>query len=164
MTHPLVVTLDRQSAPRTIFAGDKLAVVDMPPGTRVIYPRPPLAALKDPDAAIRYALNHPENMEPLHALLSPGMKVTIAVDDISMPLPIMRTPDVRQLVLEIVCELLADHGVTNVKFEVRISENGRSLRTTHSMIFSGSREVACAAWKGVWCAPDLPTLIRGWVR
>src|SRR5215467_10971564 len=32
------------------------------------------------------------------------------------------------------------------------------------MIFSGSREVACAAWKGVWCAPDLPTLIRGWVR
>jgi YjbE family integral membrane protein len=29
------------------------------------------------------------------------------------------------------------------------------------MIFDGSREVACAAWKGVWCAPDLPTLIRG---
>ena len=28
------------------------------------------------------------------------MKVTIAVDDISMPLPIMRTPDVRQLVLD----------------------------------------------------------------
>jgi len=32
------------------------------------------------------------------------------------------------------------------------------------MIFSGSREVACAAWKGVWCAPDLPTLIRGLAR
>jgi YjbE family integral membrane protein len=29
------------------------------------------------------------------------------------------------------------------------------------MIFSGSREVACATWKGVWCAPDLPSLIRG---
>ena len=29
------------------------------------------------------------------------------------------------------------------------------------MIFDGSREVACATWKGVWCAPDLPTLIRG---
>jgi YjbE family integral membrane protein len=29
------------------------------------------------------------------------------------------------------------------------------------MIFDGSREVACAAWKGVWCAPDLPSLIRG---
>jgi YjbE family integral membrane protein len=32
------------------------------------------------------------------------------------------------------------------------------------MIFDGSREVACAAWKGVWCAPDLPSLIRGLTR
>jgi YjbE family integral membrane protein len=32
------------------------------------------------------------------------------------------------------------------------------------MIYGGSREVACSAWKGVWCAPDLPTLIRGLVR
>jgi YjbE family integral membrane protein len=32
------------------------------------------------------------------------------------------------------------------------------------MIFDGSREVACAAWKGAWCAPDLPTLIRGLTR
>jgi YjbE family integral membrane protein len=32
------------------------------------------------------------------------------------------------------------------------------------MIFGGSREVACAAWKGVWCAPDLPTLVRGLAR
>jgi len=29
------------------------------------------------------------------------------------------------------------------------------------MIFDGSREVACAAWKGVWCAPDMSSLIRG---
>jgi YjbE family integral membrane protein len=32
------------------------------------------------------------------------------------------------------------------------------------MIFDGSREVACAAWKGVWCAPDLPSLLRGLAR
>jgi hypothetical protein len=37
MSHPLVVTLDRKSAPRTLFAGDRLIEVDMPPGTRVIY-------------------------------------------------------------------------------------------------------------------------------
>ena len=42
------------------------------------------------------------------------MKVTIAIDDISLPLPPMRTPDVRQTVLEIVLELLADHGVDDV--------------------------------------------------
>jgi YjbE family integral membrane protein len=33
------------------------------------------------------------------------------------------------------------------------------------MIFAGSREVACAAWSGVWCAPDMLSLLRnllGW--
>jgi predicted tellurium resistance membrane protein TerC len=29
------------------------------------------------------------------------------------------------------------------------------------MIFDGSREVACSAWGGVWCAPDMPSLLRG---
>jgi len=29
------------------------------------------------------------------------------------------------------------------------------------MIFAGSRQVACAAWQGVWCAPDMASLIRG---
>jgi hypothetical protein len=28
------------------------------------------------------------------------------------------------------------------------------------MVFDGSREVACAAWQGVWCAPDLQSLVR----
>ena len=80
----------RKSAPRTIFSGDQLVDVDLPAGTRVIYPRPPLEALKDVDAAIRYAINHPYGTDPLHAKLRPGMKVVIAIDDISLPLPPMR--------------------------------------------------------------------------
>jgi YjbE family integral membrane protein len=32
------------------------------------------------------------------------------------------------------------------------------------MIFDGTREVACAAWKGIWCAPDLSSLVRGLMR
>jgi YjbE family integral membrane protein len=32
------------------------------------------------------------------------------------------------------------------------------------MVFDGSRELACAAWKGVWCAPDLVSLIKGLMR
>ena len=106
-----IVTIDTDSAPRLFFYGENLMMEDLPVGTRVIYPKRPMTPVANPVAAIRYALNHPEDSEPLHALLRPGMKVTIAVDDISMPLPIMRTPDVRQLVLEIVCEMLADHGV-----------------------------------------------------
>ena len=64
MSHPCVVTLDRRSAPRVIFAGDRLVEIDLPPGTRVVYPKPPMAGLKDPDAAIRYALNHPLGSDP----------------------------------------------------------------------------------------------------
>ena len=45
--------------------------------------------------------------EPLRELLRPGMRLTIAFDDISLPLPPMRTPDVRQQVIEQVLELAA---------------------------------------------------------
>src|SRR6185369_6766118 len=96
-----VVTIDTDSAPRIMFFGEDFLVEDLPVGTRVIYPRRPIAGLPNPRAAIRYALNHPEGMDPLHALLSPGMKITIAVDDISVPLPPMRRPDVRETILEI---------------------------------------------------------------
>jgi nickel-dependent lactate racemase len=125
MTHPLVVTLDRRSAPRTIFSGDRLIEVDMPPGTRVIYPKKPLAPLKDVDAAIRYALNHPYNSDPLHAKLRPGMKVVIAIDDISLPLPPMKRPDVRERVLTVVLEMLADHGVEDVEMIIATSVHRR---------------------------------------
>jgi nickel-dependent lactate racemase len=123
--HPQVVYLDKNSAPRTLFSGDKLVEVDLPPGTRVIYPKPPLRPLKDVDAAIRYALNHPTNSEPLYAKLRPGMKVTIAIDDISLPLPPMRSPDVRESVLTIVLEMLGDHGVEDVELIIATSVHRR---------------------------------------
>jgi nickel-dependent lactate racemase len=109
-----IVITEKGSPPRVIFSGEDLLVEDLPVGTRVIFPRPPLVGVPNLKAAIRWAINHPEGMEPLHALLRPGMKVTIAVDDISLPLPPMRTPDVRQTILEIVLELLADSGVEDV--------------------------------------------------
>lgn len=121
MSHPCVVTLDSRSAPRALFSGDRLVEVDLPTGTRVVYPKPPLEPLKDVDAAIRYAINHPYNSEPLYAKLRPGMKVTIAIDDISLPLPPMRRPDVRERVLTVVLDLLADHGVDDVELIVATS-------------------------------------------
>ncbi len=120
-----IVTIDRDSAPRVLFSGEDLLVEDLPIGTRVIYPNPPVAGLPNPKAAIRWALNHPEGCDPLHAQLRPGMKVTIAVDDISLPLPPMRTPDVRQQVLEVVLELLAESGVDDVHIVIAIALHRR---------------------------------------
>jgi nickel-dependent lactate racemase len=125
MSHPNVVTIDSRSAPRALFSGDRLVEVDLPTGTRVAYPKQPLAPLKDVDAAIRYAINHPYNSEPLYALLRPGMKVTIAVDDISLPLPPMRRPDIRERVLTIVLKLLEDHGVDDVHIIIATSVHRR---------------------------------------
>jgi nickel-dependent lactate racemase len=123
--HPLVVTIEKKSAPRAVFSGNRVLEVDLPVGTRVIYPRPPMEALRDVDAAIRYAVNHPLGSEPLHAKLRPGMKVVIAIDDVSLPLPPMRRPDARERVLTVVLEILADHGVEDVEIIIATSIHRR---------------------------------------
>ncbi len=111
---PGTVFIDTDSAPRVIHFGEDFWEEDLPVGTRVIYPKPPIQGLPNRRAAIRYALNHPLGCDPLHAQLRPGMKVTLAMDDISLPLPPMVTPDVRQTALEILLEMLSDHGVDDV--------------------------------------------------
>ncbi|HET7215163.1 MAG TPA: hypothetical protein VFL79_16355, partial [Terriglobia bacterium] len=67
-----VVQLEGRSAERLMWYGEDLLSVRMPAGTRVVYPNPTIAGLKDREAAIRYAVDHPEQMEPLSALLRPG--------------------------------------------------------------------------------------------
>ena len=113
-THESIIYIDSDSAPRIMPSGEDFILEDIPVGTRVIYPNPPMKGLPNREAAIRYALNHPFGCDPLFAQLEPGMKVTIAVDDISLPLPPMATPDIRQTVLEIVLDMLAGHGVDDV--------------------------------------------------
>ncbi|HYN24404.1 MAG TPA: lactate racemase domain-containing protein [Pyrinomonadaceae bacterium] len=120
-THESVVYIDRDSAPRILASGMDFILEDLPVGTRVIYPNPPIKGLANREAAIRYALNHPHDCDPLFAQLEPGMKVTIAVDDISMPIPPMKTPDIRQTALEILVEMLHGHGVDDVHIIIAIS-------------------------------------------
>jgi hypothetical protein len=125
MSHPCLVTIDSRSEPRTLFSGDQLVDVDLPTGTRVVYAKPPLEPLKNVDAAIRYAINHPLGSEPLYALLKPGMKITVAIDDISLPLPPMKRPDVRERILTILLDLFTDHGVDDVELVVATSVHRR---------------------------------------
>lgn len=115
LDHPCVATIDHRSRPRVLFSGTRLVEVDLPVGSRVIYSKPPLEGLPHPRAAIRYALNHPLGDEPLHAKLRPGMKVTIAIDDLSMPLPPMQRPDCRQMVVEAVLQQLDDYAVEDIE-------------------------------------------------
>src|SRR5215217_3981720 len=113
-THESIVYIDKDSAPRIMPNGEDFIVEDIPIGTRVIYPNPPIKGLPNREAAIRYAVNHPLEMEPLYALLEPGMRVTIAMDDISLPLPPMALPDMRQTMLEVVLDMCGANGVDDV--------------------------------------------------
>ena len=120
-----VVHLDTTSAPRVLWCGEDIHEYKLPIGTRVIYAKPPIPGLLDRRSAIRRAIENPENMDPLPALLRPGMKLTIAIDDISLPLPMMALPDIRQTVLEIVLDLAASKGVTDIHIVLATSFHRR---------------------------------------
>jgi hypothetical protein len=110
------VVVQSAASPRRVIAyGETFLHEKLPNGTRVIFPNPPLNPLPDVRAAIRHALWHPLGKEPLPSKLRPGMKVTVAVDDISVPLPPMKPPDVRQLMLEALFELFDQYGVEDVE-------------------------------------------------
>jgi len=110
-----VLDVDRSTPPTLFWHGDGFRLERLPAGrTRVIYPPEPLPAITDVDARIRNALEHPIDSDPLSALLFPGMKLTIAFDDVSLPLPKMRRPDLRQRIIEAVLDSAADAGVDDV--------------------------------------------------
>src|SRR5258708_34081355 len=94
-THESVIYIDRDSAPRILASGMDFILEDLPVGTRVIYPNPPIKGLVNREAAIRYALNHPHVCDPSFAHLEPGTRVTLPVDDQSVPVPPLESRGVR---------------------------------------------------------------------
>ena len=123
----VVIEVDERTPPLLVHAGERFRLERFPLGTRVVYPPDVLPGLRDPDAAIAHALDHPLGSPPLRELLSSGMRLTIAFDDISLPLPPMRAPDVRQRVLEQVLTLAARAGVDDVQL---IAANALHRRMT----------------------------------
>src|ERR671920_1131876 len=113
-----VVEVHENSPPTLFHSGETFRLERLPVGSRIVYPPPPLKGLIDVDAAIAAALDSPLGMDPLDALLSPGMKLTIAFDDISYPLSPLKTPDIRGRVIEHVLEIVARAGVDDVKLIV----------------------------------------------
>ena len=116
MSRPgFVLDVDERTPPLLVHQGEGFRLERLPLGTKVIYPPDSLPGIRNVDAAIRHALLNPHGTEPLPELLRPGMRLTIVFDDISLPLPPMQTPDVRQRVIEQVLELAAAKGVDDVE-------------------------------------------------
>jgi lactate racemase len=121
-----VLDVDRSTPPTLFWHGERFSLERLPEGSRVIYAPEPLDPLADPSAAIRSALTHPVgDRDPLPALLRPGMRLTIAFDDISLPLPPMERPDIRQMVIEQVLDMAAEAGVDDVALIVALALHRR---------------------------------------
>ena len=81
----LVLDVDRSTPPVLFHHGEGFRMEKLPAGrSRILYPPEPLPGLKNPDRHIKDALENPlGDSPPLSALMKPGMKLTIAFDDIS---------------------------------------------------------------------------------
>jgi hypothetical protein len=110
-----VLDVDKSTPPIMFWRGENFSLEKLPADrSRVIYAPEPHKPIDDIDAAIRHSLLNPIEMDPLPALLFPGMKLTIAFDDISLPLPKMTRPDIRQRIIEAVLDMAAEAGVDDV--------------------------------------------------
>ena len=127
-----VLEVDERTPPLLVHEGEGFRMQRFPVGARVVYPPDPLPGIRDEPTAIRQALLHPVDMEPLTELLRPGMKLTIAVDDISIPLPPMTLPDIRQRILEQVIELAASRGVEDLQIIVATALHRRMTSASFS--------------------------------
>ncbi len=110
-----VLDVDRSTPPTLFWHGEGWKLEKLPVGSRVIYAPEPKSPIKDPSRAIYEALENPiGDSKPLKDLMFSDMKLTIAFDDISLPLPPMQAPDIRQRVIETVLEIAAEVGVEDV--------------------------------------------------
>jgi hypothetical protein len=128
MSRPgFVLEVDDRTPPMVVHEGEGFRLENFPLGTRVVYPPESLPAIDDVDGAIREALLHPVDQDPLPTQLRAGMRLTIAFDDLSLPLPPMRAPDIRQRIIEQVLTMAAEAGVDDVQL---IAANALHRRMT----------------------------------
>ncbi|HEY9292060.1 MAG TPA: lactate racemase domain-containing protein [Microlunatus sp.] len=123
-----VLEVDDRTPPLLVADGPRARLERFPLGTEVVYPAESLARLDDLVGAVDAALADPAGAEPLAAQLRPGMKLTIAFDDVAATPP-LRLPDVRGRIIERVLIQAAAAGVDDVEL---ICANGLNRRNTEA--------------------------------
>src|SRR4030081_3138233 len=109
-----VIEVDRNTPPVLFHYGEGVRLERLPLGAGTLSPPAPLEPIAHRGRAVMRALPKPLEDDPLKSLLRRGMKLTIAFDDLSLPLPPMAAPDVRQLVMEEVIDMAAEVGIDDL--------------------------------------------------
>ncbi|MGZ4392690.1 MAG: lactate racemase domain-containing protein, partial [Gaiellaceae bacterium] len=114
-----------------MWCGDDFVRARLPDSTRRLVAPPGLSPLADPEAELRRALGSPIGHEPLRSLVGPSSTVTIAFDDLTIPVIPMAPPDFRALVIPILLEQLHEAGVRpeNVRLLVANALHRKWTRT-----------------------------------
>ncbi len=103
------------------YSGNNLLNIDLPDQSTVLYPNPPIPGLSRAEipAAVERAFENPMGMEPLRELVGSSSRILIAFDDNCQPFPPMRRPDIRQIIIEKLLEMLFSYGVQESNIELR---------------------------------------------
>lgn len=103
------------------YSGNNLINAHLPDQSSILYAPPPMAGLpraQIPDELER-AVNNPMGMPSLEKMVNSKSRVLIAFDDNCQPFPPMRRPDIRQVVIERLLELLYSYGVEEKNIQLR---------------------------------------------
>ena len=120
-----VLEVDERTPPLVVPNGDTFRLERLPLGSEIVYPADSAAALPDLEEATAAALDAPLESAPLAERLASARTLTIVVDDNTVPVPPMRDPDVRAVVIETVLSRAARAGVDDVTVIVGTGLNRR---------------------------------------
>lgn len=105
--------------------GEDMCLQELPEGTRIIYPGVRADGERDRrriEAQLLQALDHPVGTPPLREKLrrlrqsKASPRVVFAFDDVSIPLPPMKSPDLRGVMMDQVERICVEEGVTDLEF------------------------------------------------
>jgi len=107
-----------------LMSGFDLRVVDLPEQARLLLAPRPQLPLEDPKKAIAQALAEPVSGAPLGDLVAADARVTVLIDDLSLPVP-PPSHDPRADMLEVVLAALQRKGVRPAQIKILVA-NGLS--------------------------------------
>ena len=102
------------------YSGNNLLSIDLPEESTIHYSNPPLPGLPRSEipGAVERAFENPMGMSPLRELVDSTSRILIAFDDNCQPFPPMQKPDIRQIIIEKLLEMLFSYGVEERNIEL----------------------------------------------